>query len=103
MTTCPEQPNVAAFLLGALTPSEERATMAHAATCPTCQVSLHELAIVPDALALVPRSVLELIDRSGSDHAATGQIRRRETHVRRREAHPRTAFSAPFRSGSDPP
>lgn len=78
MTTCPSQPNVAAFLLGALTPEEERATTAHTARCPTCQAALHELATVPDLLGLVPRSVVELIDRSTREQVAPGQTWRHE-------------------------
>ncbi len=61
---CPKQPDVAAFVLGALTPAEERATMAHVAGCGICQATLQEFATLPDLLALVPRSVIELIDRS---------------------------------------
>jgi hypothetical protein len=78
VTACPKEPNVAAFLLGALTPAEERATMAHAAGCATCQTTLRELATLPDLLALVPRSVVKLIDRSVEEHAGHQRIERRE-------------------------
>ena len=64
MTRCPRQPDVAAFLLGALTPAEERATMAHVARCDSCEATLQEFAMLPDLLALVPRSVIELLERS---------------------------------------
>lgn len=64
MTSCPRQPDVAGFLLGALTIAEERDLMPHVAGCAVCQETLHELGSVPDMLALVPRSLAELIDRS---------------------------------------
>ena len=58
------QLDVASFLLGALTLPEERELMTHVAACRTCQAALHELGTLPDLLALVPRSVEELINRS---------------------------------------
>lgn len=66
MTSCARQPDVAAFLLGALTLPEERELMAHLSGCPTCQQTLRELGTLPELLALVPRSLAELIDRSAS-------------------------------------
>ena len=65
-TTCQRQFDVAAFLIGALTLIEERELMAHLARCQTCQAALYELSTLPDLLALVPRSVVELIDRSAN-------------------------------------
>ena len=64
MTTCARQPDVAVFLLGALTLPEERELMAHVSGCPACQETLRELGTLPQLLALVPRSLAELIDRS---------------------------------------
>lgn len=61
---CPHQPDVAAFLLGALTPDEERATMVHLSTCANCQTVLVEFLKLPLRLDQVPRSLLGLIDRS---------------------------------------
>lgn len=66
LTTCERQPDVAAFLLGALTLSEERELMTHVAACRSCQAALHELGTLPGLLALVPRSVAELIARSAN-------------------------------------
>ena len=61
---CPHQPDVAAFLLGALTPDEERATMVHLSRCGDCQTVLVEFLELPRRLDQVPRSMLQLIDRS---------------------------------------
>ena len=65
-TTCKRQYDVAAFLLGALTLPEERELMTHTAACQSCHAALHELGNLPDLLALVPRSVAELINRSAN-------------------------------------
>jgi len=65
-TTCDRPYDVAAFLLGALTLPEERELMTHTATCQHCQAALHELGNLPDLLALVPRSVAELIHHSAN-------------------------------------
>lgn len=67
MTTfdhCERRTDVAAFLLGALTPSEERDTMVHLPDCADCQATLAELIHMPELLARVPRSLIELMDRS---------------------------------------
>lgn len=66
---CPRRPDVAAFLLGALTPDEERATMTHLAECVQCQAVLAEFIDLPCKLDQVPRSMVELIDRSRSRRA----------------------------------
>lgn len=66
LTTCERQFDVASFLLGALTLPEERELMTHVAACQTCQAALHELGTLPDLLALVPSSVVELINRSAN-------------------------------------
>lgn len=66
LTTCERQLDVASLLLGALTLPEERELMTHLAACRTCQAALHELGTLPDLLALVPRSVVELINRSAN-------------------------------------
>lgn len=62
--TCRHQPDVATFLLGGLTPAEERRTMAHIATCATCDATLASLIGLPDLLDQLPLSVVELIDTS---------------------------------------
>lgn len=66
LTTCERELDVAAFLLGALTLPEERELMAHVAACQCCQAALDELGHLPGLLALVPRSVAELINRSAN-------------------------------------
>jgi hypothetical protein len=62
LTTCARQFDIASFLLGALTPPDERELMTHAAACRCCQATLHEFGTLPDLLALVPPSVTERID-----------------------------------------
>ena len=66
LTTCERQFDVAAYLLGALPLPEERELGTHVAACQSCQAALHELGHLPDLLALVPRSVAELIARSAN-------------------------------------
>ena len=61
---CPHQPDVAAFLLGALTPGEERQTMAHVAVCRTCDATLASFIDLPDLLGRLPLSVVKLIGTS---------------------------------------
>lgn len=68
---CAHQPDVAAFLLGALTPDEERATMTHLAACADCQSVLAEFLELPRRLDQVPRSLVELIDRSRANPSPT--------------------------------
>lgn len=63
---CPRQPDMAAFLLGALTPAEERAAMAHVAGCRNCHETLAEFIQIPSLLARVPRSTVEMIEHSRS-------------------------------------
>lgn len=63
-TTCQRQFDVAASLLCALPVAEERELMTHVAGCQTCQRALDELSTLPDLLALVPRSVVELMIRN---------------------------------------
>lgn len=70
MTRCAWQADVACFLLGGLTPSEEHATMAHLAGCPTCRATLTEFINLPTLLDRVPRSLVELVNRSTSTLAA---------------------------------
>lgn len=65
-TTCERQFDVAVFLLGALTLLEERELMEHVSACQCCQAALQELGHLPGLLALVPRSVAELINRSAN-------------------------------------
>ena len=62
--TCRHQPDVATFLVGGLTPAEERRTMAHVATCATCDATLASLIGLPDLLDRLPLSIVELIDTS---------------------------------------
>lgn len=64
--SCPRQPDVAAFLLGALTPDEEHDTMVHVAGCGCCQSTLAEFLHLPGLLAKVPRSMAELIERGAA-------------------------------------
>lgn len=66
LMTCERQFDVASYLLGALTLPEELELMTHVAGCRTCQAALHELGTLPDLLALVPRSVVELINCSAN-------------------------------------
>jgi len=65
-TTCERHCDVASLLLGALTLPEERELTTHLAACRTCQAALDELGTLPDLLASVPRSDVELINRSTS-------------------------------------
>ena len=62
--TCRHQPDVATFLLGGLTPAQERRAMAHVATCGTCEATLAALIGLPELLDRLPLSVVELIDTS---------------------------------------
>lgn len=80
-TTCQRQLDVASFLLGALTLPEERELMTHVAACRTCQAALHELGTLPDLLALVPRSVVELINRSPDPFQLGASLRPRKDTV----------------------
>lgn len=63
MSKCVKRFDVAAMLLGALTPDEEAETMSHISGCANCQATLAEFLRLPDRLAQVPVSMLDLIDR----------------------------------------
>lgn len=62
LPACERQLDIAVFLLGALTPAEERDLISHATTCPSCQASLSELGDLPDLLARVPPAIAESIN-----------------------------------------
>ena len=64
MYTCRKRYDVAALLLGALTPAEEADTLTHIAGCAPCRQVLAEFTALPELLAKVPLSMLELIERS---------------------------------------
>ncbi|TDW24013.1 anti-sigma factor family protein [Kribbella kalugense] len=57
--TCPETMSIGAYVLGALEPSERRATEEHVATCPTCRETLLQFAHLPGLLHAVPVEDIE--------------------------------------------
>ena len=59
--------NDAAYVLGALNPSERAAYERHLAGCATCQTSMRELAGMPGLLALAGEGALAVADESGPD------------------------------------
>jgi hypothetical protein len=59
---CPRRTDVAAFLLGALAPTEEHDTMDHVAKCADCRTTLAELVDIPELLARVPVTLVERMD-----------------------------------------
>lgn len=56
---CPFALDDAAYVLGALPPTERLAFERHLATCPTCAAAVRELAGMPGLLGRVPQDVVE--------------------------------------------